>query len=132
MRVIAFAMIFFVVGCNSVSISQDRDNFLQTVDPRWSVWLDTIVYVNLRGVTMRDFRHVKRLGFGNTPLQLRGGGPQCEPIVIDAYGISIRELMWRIHKKYGFIINLCSLNGDIALCVRSLEVARLDAKAGRF
>lgn len=112
-------------GCKSVPFPQNRNTFLQTNDPRWSIWLDTVTYVNLNGTQMPEFRRVKGLGFGRTPLLLLGSAPRLEPIIVQGYGCTIREFLWNIHRKYGFVIDLHSHEGKVHLRVRSPEVVRL-------
>jgi len=116
-----------LAGCRGVPFPQDRKTFLQTNDPSWSMWLDTVIYVNLNGTQLSDFRQVKGLGFSRTPLVLLGGSTRFEPIVVEGYGCTIREFLWRIHRKYGFVFDLHSHEGKIHLRVRSPEVVRLTA-----
>lgn len=125
-RIIAYIVLLAIVaGCKSVPFPQDRKTFLRTNDPRWAMWLDKVIYVKLNGTQIRDFRSVKGLGFVRTPLLLLGASPRLEPIVIDAYGCTIREFLWRIHRKYGFVIDFIPYKGKVHLRIRSPEVVRL-------
>jgi len=80
--VASLVLVLCLCGCKSVPFPQDRDTFLKTNDPRWSIWLDTVIYVNLNGTQMPEFRHVRGLGFGRTPLMLLGSAPKLEPIIV--------------------------------------------------
>jgi hypothetical protein len=122
---IGLALVVCLSGCKSVPYPQDRDTFLRTNDPHWSIWLDTVIYQNLNGTQMTDFKRTKGLGFGRTPLLLLGSSPRLEPIIIQGYGCTIREFLWNIHRKYGFVIDLHSYKGKVHLRVRSPEVVRL-------
>ena len=110
-------------SCQSFRNRPKRSTFLRTADPTWNQWLDQKVDLEINRLPLWKLHELQ--AFSGIRYRLEGQTAGGVLITLNVENLSRRDILWKIHKDSGLLIDFQYAQGVKMLRFRSQKMADL-------